>query len=65
MEIEVRPGVESGVEFASNGNGFTNVNNQRRGKFVTVVKIKTPRITNLDIIEELRMLNEKIKNNSV
>jgi curved DNA-binding protein len=61
MEVDIRAGVESGVEFASNGNGFTNVNNGRQGRFVTVVKIKTPKITNPAILEELKKINIQIK----
>jgi curved DNA-binding protein len=60
MEVDIRAGVESGVEFASNGNGFANVNNGRRGRFVTVVKIKTPKITNSEILDSLKELNAKI-----
>jgi curved DNA-binding protein len=61
MEVDIRAGVESGVEFASNGNGFTNVNNGRKGRFVTVVKIKTPKINNPAILEELKKINIRIK----
>jgi curved DNA-binding protein len=61
MELDIRAGVEDGIEFASNGNGFTNVNNGRKGKFVTVVKIKTPKITNPAILEELKKINIRIK----
>ena len=61
MELDIRAGVEDGVEFASNGNGFTNVNNGRKGKFVTVVKIRTPKITNPAILEELKKINIRIK----
>jgi curved DNA-binding protein len=61
MEVDIRAGVESGIEFASNGNGFTNVNNGRKGRFVTVVKIKTPKITNPAILEELKKINIRIK----
>jgi DnaJ-class molecular chaperone len=61
MELDIRAGVEDGVEFASHGNGFRNVNNGRQGKFVTVVKIKTPKITNPAILEELKKINIRIK----
>jgi curved DNA-binding protein len=60
MEVDIRAGVESGVEFASAGNGFPNVNNGRKGKFVTVVRIRTPRITDIDLIASLREINAKI-----
>jgi len=64
MEVDIRAGVESGVEFASNGNGFTNVNTGRKGRFVTVVKIKTPKITNQEILASLKELNAKISKTS-
>ena len=60
MEIDIRAGVETGVEFASHGNGFTNVNNGGKGRFVSVVKIKTPIVTDQDLIAKLRALDAEI-----
>ena len=60
IDLEIRAGVESGVEYASNGNGFPNVNNGMKGRFVTVVKIKTPAVTNPLLVAELRRLNDAI-----
>ena len=60
MDLDIRPGVESGVEFASGGNGFTNVNNGHRGRFVSVVKIKTPAITDPVLVSKLKDLNAQI-----
>lgn len=60
MNLEIRAGVEDGVEFASNGNGFPNVNTGRRGRLVSIVKIKTPVVTDLEIIKQLMEINEKI-----
>lgn len=60
LDLEIRPGVETGVEFASNGNGFTNVNTGQRGKFVSIIKIKTPTITNSSIIAQLKQINDEI-----
>lgn len=60
MNLDIRPGVENGVEFASNGNGFPNVNTGRRGRLVSVVRIKTPVITDADIIKQLTEINERI-----
>jgi curved DNA-binding protein len=59
-ELDIRAGVESGVEFASHGNGFTNVNNGHRGRFVSVVKIKTPAITDPSLIAKLKDINAQI-----
>lgn len=58
--IDIRSGVETGVEYAVAGQGFPNVNNGRKGRFVIVVKIKTPAITDPAIIDKLKELNELI-----
>jgi curved DNA-binding protein len=63
MDLEIRPGVENGVEFASGGHGFTNVNTGRKGRFVNVVNIKTPLITNPDLVAKLRNLNNELNKN--
>jgi curved DNA-binding protein len=61
MDLDIRPGVESGVEFASGGHGFPNVNNPAmRGRFVSVVNIKTPVVTDPLLVAELRKLNDAI-----
>lgn len=59
-EIDIRPGVESGVEFASFGQGFMNPHRGVKGRFVVVINIKTPNITNPDIINRLRQINDEI-----
>lgn len=59
-ELEIRPGVEHGTEFASAGGGFTNPHNGLRGRFVTVVQIKTPIISDPQLIEKLKQLDEEI-----
>jgi molecular chaperone DnaJ len=64
MEIDVRAGVESGTEFASAGNGFRNLNTQQVGRFVTVIKIKTPRVTDPALIKKLVDLNAEISKTS-
>lgn len=60
MELDIRSGVETGVEFASHNQGFTNVNNGRKGRFVTVVKIKSTSITDPDIIDQLKKINDSL-----
>jgi len=59
-EIDIRAGVGSGVEFASAGHGFPNPHRGGKGKFVVVVNIKTPTITNPDIINRLRQINDEL-----
>jgi len=60
MDLDIRPGVESGVEYASNGHGFVNVNIGNRGRFVSVINIKSTAITNPQLIEKLRQLDAEI-----
>jgi len=64
IELEIRAGVETGVEFASAGQGFQNVNHQVKGRFVTVVKIKTPTIRDPALITKLRELDVLISQRS-
>ena len=64
IDLEIRAGVETGVEFASHGNGFPNVNTGVKGRFVSVVNIKTPIVTNPILIEELKRLNDAINQTS-
>ena len=60
MDLEVRAGVESGTEYASGGNGFTNPHNNQKGRFVSVVNIRTPLVTDPEIIALLKDINNKI-----
>ena len=62
LELDIRAGVENGVEFASGGHGFTNVNTGRKGRFVGVVNIKTPVIRDPILLAELSRLNDAISN---
>jgi curved DNA-binding protein len=60
LDLEVRPGVETGVEYASNGHGFPNVNTGLKGRFVSVINIRTPKVTDRTIVAELQKLNDAI-----
>ncbi len=64
MDLEIRAGVESGTEFASGGNGFSNPHTGSKGRFVSVVNIKTPRVSDPDLINRLRQLNDEINQKS-
>ena len=64
MDIDIRAGVESGTEFASQGNGFSNPHSGQRGRFVGVVNIKPPRVTDPDLINRLRDLDDEINRKS-
>jgi curved DNA-binding protein len=64
LEIDVRAGVETGVEFASHGNGFKNLANGYKGKLVGVIRIVTPRVTDPILIAQLKDLDAKISNST-
>jgi len=60
IELDIRPGVDTGVEFASNGQGFTNIQTRTKGRFVAVVKIKSKAISDPNLISQLRQLDAEI-----
>lgn len=60
MPVQIRPGVETGVEYASNGHGFPIINTDSRGKFVAVVKIKSMAVTDPAIIQKLKQIDDEI-----
>ena len=60
-EIEIRPGVETGIEYASTGFGFNNPHNQNiKGRFVIVINIRTPSITDPELVNRLKQINDEI-----
>ena len=60
LEIDIKAGTEHGTEYAAAGNGFANPHNGRRGRFVTVINIRTPVIKDPGILSKLKQLNEDI-----
>jgi curved DNA-binding protein len=60
MNLDIRAGVEHGTEFASNSAGFPNVNTGRKGRFVTVVHIKTPVVTDPVLVQQLKDIDVRI-----
>lgn len=62
LTLDIRAGVETGTEFASAGQGFSNPHTRMKGRFVSVIKIKTPIIANPDIINRLQEINNEINN---
>ena len=60
LTIDVRAGVESGTEYASAGQGFTNPHSGNRGRFVIFINIRTPSITDPALIQELKDLDVRI-----
>lgn len=61
MMLDIRPGVETGTEYAQGGAGFPNIHNRGiRGRFVIVVNIKTPAITDPKLVADLQRINDEI-----
>ena len=60
LELDIRPGVDYGTEFAQGGGGFTNPHSGQKGRFVSVVKFKTPHISDPAIIAKLKEINDSI-----
>jgi DnaJ-class molecular chaperone len=63
-EIDIRPGVESGTEYASAGTGFSNLQTNRKGRFVILINIRTPNITDASLVAKLKELNVLISQRS-
>jgi curved DNA-binding protein len=60
ISITVRPGVETGTEYANSGAGFTNLHSKQTGRFVTVIVIKVPAVTDPILVAQLQALNSQI-----
>jgi curved DNA-binding protein len=58
--ITIKPGVQPGTEYAKAHGGFTNLHNRQIGRFVTVVKIKTPAVTKPELVAQLQQINSQI-----
>jgi curved DNA-binding protein len=63
-EIDIRPGVESGVEYASAGFGFASPHTGRKGRFVIRVNIKGYAVTDPELVTRLQILNAEISSRS-
>lgn len=61
--INIRPGVETGIEYAMLNKGFSNPYNNNIGRFLIIVNIKTPAITDPELVEELTKINSRINTN--
>ena len=60
LEIDIRPGVKTGVEFASHGNGFKNLSHPHRGNLVGVVHIVTPVVNDPVLVQQLKDIDARI-----
>jgi curved DNA-binding protein len=61
MDLDIRGGVMPGREYASAGQGFTNPHNGLKGRFVTVIQIESPNITDPELVKKLKEINDLIK----
>lgn len=62
LDLDIRPGIDAGAEYASNGNGFRNVNTGARGRFITTVRIKSKPVTDPTLVQTLKDLDAQINN---
>lgn len=60
LNLEIRGGSEDGARYEAQGNGFPNVNTGMKGRFVSIVKIKTPAVIDPVIIQRLQQLQNEI-----
>jgi DnaJ-class molecular chaperone len=58
--VTIKPGLQSGTEYAKINAGFSNLHTRQIGRFVIVVKIKTPTITDSAIIAQLQQINSQL-----
>lgn len=58
--IKIRPGISAGTEFAISGQGFKNLRNGQRGRFVGILDITPLTVSDPDIIAQLTAINAKI-----
>lgn len=60
--IKIRPGVQSGSQFASSGKGFKDPNTGQAGDFIIDLVVDIPEITNPDLITKIKDLHAEISN---
>lgn len=60
IQMPIRPGVESGTEFAKSGAGFTNLHSNQTGRFVTVIKISPVSVTDPALVAQLQQIQSQL-----
>jgi curved DNA-binding protein len=60
VDLELRAGIEHGTEFASHGQGFPNVNTGTKGRFVSVINLRIPAVTDPAVIARLKEIDAQI-----
>lgn len=59
-EIHIRPGVTHGTEYASASQGFPSTHGHSTGKFIIVIHIAIPAITDVNLVKKLREIENAI-----
>jgi DnaJ-class molecular chaperone len=60
IQVTIRPGVETGTEFAKAGAGFTNLHSKQTGRFVTVIKIAPCLVTDPALVAQLQQIQSQL-----
>lgn len=60
LTLQIRPGVETGTEFANSGGGFSDTQTNQIGNFVNIIKIKSVPVTNAEIVEQLKQIEKQL-----
>jgi curved DNA-binding protein len=60
IQMTIRPGVETGTEFAKTGAGFTNLHSNQTGRFVTVIKIAPLSVTDPALVAQLQQIQSQL-----
>lgn len=62
MSLNLRPGIQPGSEFASNGRGFKDLNTGRVGSLYVIVEVEIPAVSDATLKRELEKLYAKVNN---
>ena len=62
MPLHIKPGVQNGAEYASNGRGFKNVGLHRTGSLIIIINVNIPSITNTELIEKIKIIENEVNN---
>lgn len=62
MNLNLRPGIQPGAEFASGGRGFKDLNTGRPGSLYVIVEVEIPAVSDATLKRELEKLYAKINN---
>ena len=60
MNLNLRPGIQPGAEFASNGRGFKDINTGRPGSLFVIVDVEIPAVADATLKKELEKMYARI-----